>query len=375
MKFKKPEKYCRYCGRELELGRCYCDEFIASKSKPKDKTRAKICDTCKSTVDADSVYCPYCGMPLLIDGNNKELQKELRGDNAKDVVKVYAKEMKTKNTFLFPLSFVVSISVTTLLVGILFGYLIVPEIKKVIFNYNFSRQAEMNGDLYGSPNGDMGETTDINYDLETESGSIKENGPVAEEISAPTAPSNNKPTNADTNINDEDLDEEETDEEDTETTKSRASTVKESTTKSQNDKEETTETEETEETAKKATLWLEKATRIDDVVGNGVSECKLVFYFPTINGDDENEVALLSELYKYVYYADFMTQVKNYALEQPEFPVSIVFDVPKDQGGSSKVYRTKLTGHVTLASGLKHTINYTIIYSRSNSEIRVQKSN
>ena len=352
--FKKnsTEKFCKFCGRELELGRCYCDDFIASKSEPQVRIPTKECDTCHRDIPADSVYCPCCGMPLLVDGDNKELQKELRGETSKDVIKVYAKQMKPKDSFLFPLSFVVSTSVAALLVGVLFGYLIIPEIKKAVFNYNFSRQAEMNNELYEEPN----------YDAETTEGAFPGNEPVAQEVAEPTAPaeaittpsaetSTSTSIEASTNSSDADEDSgEETDEEEPE------------------------ETTETEETAKKVELWLEKANRVDDTVTNGTDTCQIIYYHPTINGEDPDEVKLLTDLYQYVFIADFLTQVKEYAISNADFPLSIVFDVPKDQGGTGKIYRLKLTGHVTHKSGLKDTIRFTIIYNRSTNAITVQKT-
>ena len=39
------------------------------------------CDTCGKEIDIDSNFCPYCGIPINVDGKNKELQKDLRGEN------------------------------------------------------------------------------------------------------------------------------------------------------------------------------------------------------------------------------------------------------------------------------------------------------
>lgn len=88
MKMKKI--YCKFCGLELENGSCHCEQFLNAENK---KIKAyKICDTCDKKIDKDAVFCPYCGIPQDVNGNIKSLQKELRGENAIDVLEVYRKE-------------------------------------------------------------------------------------------------------------------------------------------------------------------------------------------------------------------------------------------------------------------------------------------
>ena len=95
------KEYCKYCGLELENGLCTCKEFTKANSKPTSKTKNENtktikCDTCKRVIDEDSRFCPYCGIPLFVNGNNKELQKELQGKYAKDVLAEYSKNGKKK---------------------------------------------------------------------------------------------------------------------------------------------------------------------------------------------------------------------------------------------------------------------------------------
>lgn len=88
MKIKKI--YCKFCGLELENGSCHCEQFLHAGNK--NVKENKICDTCDKKIDEDAIFCPYCGIPLYVDGNIKSLQKELRGENAVDVLELYRKE-------------------------------------------------------------------------------------------------------------------------------------------------------------------------------------------------------------------------------------------------------------------------------------------
>lgn len=78
--------YCKYCGLELEKGECHCSDFLLSKNVKKVYDSIIKCDTCDKEIDADANFCPYCGIPIHVDGNNKKLQKELRGEFAEDVL-------------------------------------------------------------------------------------------------------------------------------------------------------------------------------------------------------------------------------------------------------------------------------------------------
>ena len=94
------EKYCKFCGRELDEGKCFCNAFLLSQNKEKKSKKEKIyivCDTCKAKVENDSNYCTNCGLPIHANGKIEKLQKELEGLNAPDVIEVYGiKESKKK---------------------------------------------------------------------------------------------------------------------------------------------------------------------------------------------------------------------------------------------------------------------------------------
>lgn len=83
---KSKEVYCKYCGLELEKGRCNCDDFLLSQKNIKVYESKIHCDTCEKEIDADANYCPYCGLPIYVDGDKETLQKELRGEFADDVL-------------------------------------------------------------------------------------------------------------------------------------------------------------------------------------------------------------------------------------------------------------------------------------------------
>ena len=130
--------YCSYCGRELEKGLCDCDGFLNAKIAMKSRKQKnnsmpkKICDTCGSKIDADALYCPYCGLPTNVNNNLSDLQKELRGENAPDVIEIYKEDLKKarKKNNSIPLSFLFLLSITMFAIGVVFGYTILPSIRK-----------------------------------------------------------------------------------------------------------------------------------------------------------------------------------------------------------------------------------------------------
>ena len=89
------KEYCKYCGLELENGMCTCDEFFSVLKSKRKVSETLICDTCKKKIDEDAKFCPYCGVILGVNGNDIALQKELKGENAPDVLEYYsAKDLK-----------------------------------------------------------------------------------------------------------------------------------------------------------------------------------------------------------------------------------------------------------------------------------------
>ena len=137
--------YCKYCGLELEKGSCHCEQFLNAKKKNVKENR--ICDTCDRRIDEDAIYCPYCGIPQNIDGNIKELQKELRGEKSLDVLEVYKREdlkrgikkskvRKSKLPLLF--SFLIVLS----MLAIVFTMFLWPILKQRIEDYKLRKDLE-----------------------------------------------------------------------------------------------------------------------------------------------------------------------------------------------------------------------------------------
>lgn len=138
--------YCKYCGLELERGSCTCEQFLNSPNKKvKEK---KLCDTCGKIIDYDAVYCPYCGLPLYVDGNIKPLQKELRGEYALDVLEVYRNEDRRrgiKNSKLsnFKFTFLIVAVLVMMIVGISFATFLLPVVKQIVADYQLKRELEL----------------------------------------------------------------------------------------------------------------------------------------------------------------------------------------------------------------------------------------
>ena len=137
--------YCKYCGLELEKGSCRCDQYsLAGKRKVNEN---KICDTCGRKIDDDAIFCPYCGIPLNVDGNIKPLQKELRGEGAVDVLELYRKAderngIKPRKSGDLKLSVVATFSIIFFMLVIVFSTFILPIIKRKIADYQLKKELE-----------------------------------------------------------------------------------------------------------------------------------------------------------------------------------------------------------------------------------------
>ena len=139
------KKYCKFCGRELENGSCNCNYFLYAKNQKSYKI--KICDTCHKKIDADSIYCTYCGIPQNVDGNIKELQRELKGHNALDVLEVYKKmdekegirHSKVNQSIVGPL---ISLALVASIFLFLFNMFLWPILRERIIRYQIRKNME-----------------------------------------------------------------------------------------------------------------------------------------------------------------------------------------------------------------------------------------
>lgn len=122
------KKYCEFCGLELEKGACTCADFLQS-SKEKNQLIPKIvCDTCKKHINVGSDFCPYCGIPLNVGKKDTNLQKELRGEYAEDVIEKYFGKKKTIVDKLKILFTPINLRLTIILLSILAVLLIIKVI-------------------------------------------------------------------------------------------------------------------------------------------------------------------------------------------------------------------------------------------------------
>lgn len=157
---KEKKIYCKFCGLELENGSCHCEQFLNAEDK---KMKAsKICDTCDKKIDEDAVFCPYCGIPLYVDGNIRKLQKELRGENAVDVLEFYRKEdskkgVKIKKKKMSKEIIFTSLAIVFAMLLISFFTFLLPIIKQRIADEKLRRELEsaaLYDELVLTPTGD-----------------------------------------------------------------------------------------------------------------------------------------------------------------------------------------------------------------------------
>lgn len=133
------EIYCKHCGLELENGMCTCGSFLYPKNRI--IVGSKKCDTCKSRIDADAIYCPYCGIPQNVDGNIRKLQNELKGANAKDVIEVYQnmdkkKGIKKRVSIFTPL---ISIVLIAIILAVSVTTFIMPVVRQMMDDYQMRK--------------------------------------------------------------------------------------------------------------------------------------------------------------------------------------------------------------------------------------------
>ena len=136
------EIYCKYCGLELEEGKCDCEGFLNSK-KTGVKRGFTLCDTCGKKIDKDVLFCPYCGMPLGIGEQKEELQRRLEGEFEEDVIEHYEGKKKTiiervKSNFT-PATWTLTMLLSVLLICILIGKILYPFLKLQIDNYKMKQ--------------------------------------------------------------------------------------------------------------------------------------------------------------------------------------------------------------------------------------------
>ncbi len=161
------KEYCKYCGLELENGMCTCDDFFSSLKEKRKVRETLICDTCKKKIEEDSKFCPYCGVILGGDNNNIDLQKELRGDNAPDVLEVYSKsDPKSVKKVYKRESRIRMLSIMIVAIIIIFySFLtfILPFIKRTVEDMKLKNEL-LNSTTYNYPSESIIDTKAITYE-------------------------------------------------------------------------------------------------------------------------------------------------------------------------------------------------------------------
>ena len=396
------EKYCKFCGRELDEGKCSCNAFLLSQNKEKKSKKEKVyivCDTCKAKVENDSNYCTNCGLPIHANGKIEELQKELQGIGTPDVIEVYGiKENKKKQKGNYSIALIAMIALATFVFGVAIGLVIKPKID------NFIRKMTIRDSIA------VEESSDTTTLVEEES---TINGPtIHEEILEPTeGTKKEKQVKEDTSSEKKEEEEEETsskmqdeekkgsekeDDEKIETAEGKEASENSGDKKNLIDKttkvEKTTitresETEETSETekvtdgiikgvdieTKKLALYVQSLRSIRDTVTKDGDTCEISYYAPIIAGIDENEVAIANAAYTQAFNVDFLNKIKSYISSLPELPKSVIFTEVEQRSITGTRLNIIVRGKITPKTGLTIKIRYRAPYERKSQSIKIEK--
>lgn len=297
--------YCKYCGLELERGSCKCEQ---SSKHEKHLTAKKICDSCGKKIDADAVYCPYCGLPQDVDGNIKALQKELRGENAIDVLAINSKEIKQSSR----LKYAIIASMLIIMMGVIvFATFILPFVKQKISDYRLKKELET-AEAYDEPVLTPTESETIEATSEEviiEETTIEESKKVENTINF--AP--------------------------------------------QKDKE----------------LYISSIRQIDENVSRGDSNCYISYYFPTIVGVDEREVRNVNEVIGNSFI-DFKNALVNMANSRSELPESIIFDEIEQRQLNKNRMIILTRGELVPRKGFTEKKKFRFVYDRKSRIIKME---
>lgn len=401
------EKYCKFCGRELDEGKCSCNAFLLSQNKEKKSKKEKIyivCDTCKAKVENDSNYCTNCGLPIHANGKIEELQKELEGLNAPDVIEVYGiKENKKKQKSNYSIALIAMIALATFVFGIAIGLVIKPKID------GFIRKMAIKDSIAVEESGD---TTTLEEETTI-------NGPtVHEEILEPTeGTKKEKQVKEDTSSEKKEEEEEETsskmqDEEKKESEKEDDEKIETAEGKeaSENsgdkknlidkttkiDRESITIKRETEtsipettsiidvdisgkikgvsdEDKKNAELYIQSLRSVRDTVTRNGEKCEISYFAPVFAGKDAEEIRIANAAYTYAFDQDFHEILQNLATSSSELPLSIVFTEVEQKNITKNRLFIVTHGKVTPRSGLTVRIRYRALYDRREHTVKFEK--
>lgn len=397
------EKYCKFCGRELDEGKCSCNAFLLSQNKEKKSKKEKkyiVCDTCKAKVENDSNYCTNCGLPIHANGKIEKLQKELEGLNAPDVIEVYGiKDSKKKQKGNYSVVLIATIALATFVFGIAIGLVIKPKID------NFIRKMAIKDSIA------VEESSDTTTLVEEET---TINGPtVHEEILEPTEGTKKEKSSSkkkeeedkETSSKKQDDEKKESEKEDDEkietaegkeasensgdkknlidkTTKvnSEPVTIKRETEASITETTSITDTDVSgkikgvsAEDKKNAEIYINSLRSIRDTVTRNGEKCEISYFAPVFAGKDDEEIKIANAAYTYAFDQDFHEILQKLATSSSELPLSIVFTEVEQKNVTKNRLFIVTHGKVTPRSGLTVRIRYRALYDRREHTVKFEK--
>lgn len=402
------EKYCKFCGRELDEGKCSCNAFLLSQNKEKKSKKEKIyivCDTCKAKVENDSNYCTNCGLPIHVNGKIEELQKELQGIGTPDVIEVYGiKESRKKQKGNYSVVLIAMIALATFVFGVAIGLVIKPKID------NFIKKMAIRDSIAKE------EITDTSTLVEEET---KIDGPtVSEEILEPTegtkkekqekeesSSKKKEEENKETSSKKQDEERKDSEKEDDEkietaegkeanensgdkqnlidkTTKvnSESVTIKRETEASITKTTSITDTDVSgkikgvsDEDKKNAELYIQSLRSVRDTVTRNGEKCEISYFAPVFAGKDDEETKIANAAYTYAFDQDFHKILQILATSSSELPLSIVFTEVEQKNITKNRLFIVTHGKVTPRSGLTVRIRYRALYDRREHTVKFEK--
>lgn len=418
------KKYCKFCGLELEKDVCTCDDFALKKDIV--SSHYKTCDTCGKKIDFDSKFCEYCGLPTDVDGNIVKLKKELRGENAIDVIKFYKEKDKDvkKANYSFPFSFVFSVALTMLVVGIGFGYFLRPVIKRMIDDYNIKK-------MLNAP--DTSETDNLMqyksiYEEETvvETSEVMvephdkwvkvdgyyycyddEGLPVIDDwVTEVDEDGNEQKFYFDVDgklvvnswidgeyyvgsdgamLRDTDTPDGAHVDEDgrvllmggeevsvvTETFVYYEAPNEKAETKASTQKSSTSGEIKGVDPEKKYELYVKSIRGVRDTITKGDLKCNLIYYIPVMDGASEREVKNINEKLEEAFNEKFIALVRDYAIHSIDLPKSITFNIVEQRTLNSNRMNILIHGRLTPRKGLSEKLKFRFVYDRKSKEVMV----
>lgn len=363
------EKYCKFCGRELDEGKCSCNAFLLSQNKEKKSKKEKIyivCDTCRAKVENDSNYCTNCGLPIHANGKIEELQKELQGIGTPDVIEVYGiKESRKKQKGNYSVVLIAMIALATFVFGVAIGLVIKPKIDNFIRKMAIRDSIAKEESSSKKKEEENKETSSKTHDEEKKD-SEKEDD---EKIETAEGKEANENSGDKKNLIDK-------------TTKvnSESVTIKKETEASITETTSITDTDVSgkikgvsAEDKKNAEIYINSLRSIRDTVTRNGKTCEISYFAPVFAGKDDEEIKIANAAYTYAFDQGFHEILQNLATSSSELPLSIVFTEVEQKNITKNRLFIVTHGKVTPRSGLTVRIRYRALYDRREHTVKFEK--